>query len=410
MNLNQGKCSRKMKVIFTTIGYYPEFGGVENSLKYLSKETNNLGFRPIVVAAQSEKIEYKRVTRIDGIPVVRFRFRPFKSKVLNFFFLPFSFLDILFIFRKINQKKSVRLSINRNQFTSFFATLVFKRNVYLAPGFARFQATPSMLNEKASGVKKTLFHIKAIIHNWFDKLALLRSDKVFLFSENMKRQARSVLLPHEYRSSNFQITKPGVDLDNFFPVNESVKKTLRKSLNLPEDRILILSVGRFVSAKGFSYLAASAEYLPDNASIVIVGDGPQRGDLLEVHKGLIEKKILILPGKSVDTSKYYQASDVFVLSSVYEPLGQTLLEAAACGLPIISFRNSSESGVVNATYEIFESNAFYSIEKSSSGLAMAINNYLDLEKEAKISISESTRSIVEKKCSWRTLAKELLDV
>lgn len=410
MDLNCKKRSQNMKVVFTTLGYYPEYGGVENSIKYLSKEVKNFGFRPIVVAAQSKKIKYKRVTRIDGIPVIRFRLRPFKSKVINLFCLPFLFLDLFFILRNINMKKSVRLSINRNQFTSFFATLVFKRNVYVAPGFARFQATPSMLNEKVVGIKKALFHIKAIIHNWFDKLALRRSDKVFLFSENMKEQARSVLSPREYSNSNFQVTKPGVDLDKFFPVNESVKKALRKSLNLPEDRILILSVGRFVSAKGFSYLAASAEYLPDNASIVIVGDGPQRGDLLEVHKGLIEKKILILPGKSVDTSKYYQASDVFVLSSVYEPLGQTLLEAAACGLPVISFRNSSESGVVNATYEIFESNAFYSVEKSSSGLAIAINNYLDLEKEVKISISESTRNIVEKKCSWRALAKELLDV
>jgi len=399
--------NKKKYIILTSMGYFPEYGGVENSIRFLSKELSLEGFRPIVITSQSKKVAYRKLSLIDGVIVVRFKFRPFSSSFFNILFMPYSIVSLYFILRRIEKKRNIVKSINRNQFLTFFSQLVFKNNVYLAPGFSQYQATPAMLRTSMSRWQRKVTQFKLSIHQWFDRRALLKSDRVFLFSKNMREQARDVLGPQAALVDTFEITKPGIDSDIFYPASCAEKLSLRKKLKLPINKKIVLSVGRFVSAKGFEYLAESAKELANNIVVVIVGDGPERDYLKEKHSDLIQSGKLILPGKSDDTSSFYKASDIFVLSSVYEPLGQTLLEAGASGLPIISFRESS--CVINATEEIFSETAFYVDEVSACSLAEKIEYCLSLTSEEQSEISSSVKSRVLGSCSWRELARDLVD-
>lgn len=399
---------RNMKyVVLTSMGYFPEYGGVENSIRFLSKELILQNVRPIVVAAQSKKIKYKKLSVIEGVLVVRFRFRPFDSKVLNLLSLPCSILSLYFSLKKIESSRDVVKCINRNQFISFFAQLIFKCNVYLAPGFSQYQTTPAMLKSSMPIWQRMITKFKSSIHQWFDKRALLRSKDVFVFSKNMKKQAKNVLGQDYKIADNFKITKPGVDSILFSIPSNHEKLSLRRELNLPLDKKIVLSVGRFVSAKGFEYLAESAGYLSDDDIVVIVGDGPEKEYLSRKYSDLCNSGKLVLVGSSDDTARYYKAADVFVLSSVYEPLGQTLLEAGACGLPIISFSESNY--VINATAEIFSESAYYADDLSASSLALKICDCLKLNDEEYSEVSSSVRNEVLKSCSWRKLSKELMD-
>ena len=111
---------------------------------------------------------------------------------------------------------------------------------------------------------------------------------------------------------------------------------------------LLLSVGRLVPYKGYSYLVDAMLYLPESYHLVIVGDGPLRTSL-ESHirsAGLRDK--ISLEGYVEDgvLPDYFGACDVFVLPSIMktEAFGIVQIEAMSCGKPVVATR-IPESGV-----------------------------------------------------------------
>jgi len=71
--------------------------------------------------------------------------------------------------------------------------------------------------------------------------------------------------------------------------------------------------------------------------LVIVGEGPERAGLsaTAAELGLTER--VLLPGFLVDSAAWYAHGDLFVLPSRWEGFGHVIIEATACGLPVIAF-------------------------------------------------------------------------
>lgn len=105
-------------------------------------------------------------------------------------------------------------------------------------------------------------------------------------------------------------------------------------------RLRLLAVGRLHPQKGFDLLvqafAEIAPYLP-LWDLVILGEGDERTTLQERidQLGLTER--VKMPGRVGNVGDWYQASDLYVLSSRVEGLSNTLLEAMASGLPAVAF-------------------------------------------------------------------------
>jgi len=106
---------------------------------------------------------------------------------------------------------------------------------------------------------------------------------------------------------------------------------------------IILAVGRLIYYKGFEYLMRAMAQI--NGKLIIVGDGPLRVRLeREASDAGIRERVFF--AGAIDNSQlapYYQAADVFVLSSVAraEAFGIVQLEAMACGKPVINTRLAS---------------------------------------------------------------------
>jgi glycosyltransferase involved in cell wall biosynthesis len=123
---------------------------------------------------------------------------------------------------------------------------------------------------------------------------------------------------------------------------ETIRETptvLRRKLKLAGS--VIISVGRLVPWKGMRKLVEAMPQVissvPD-ANLIIIGDGPGKGDLEEVVKtlGLVDK--VTLTGK-LDQKKvfeYVKASDVFVLNTLYEGFSHQIIETMALGTPVIT--------------------------------------------------------------------------
>ena len=101
---------------------------------------------------------------------------------------------------------------------------------------------------------------------------------------------------------------------------------------------VILSVGRLTTVKDHAtLLRAFAQVLRSRqARLVILGVGPERENLLELAARLDVSRQVDLPGFELNPFSYMSRSNVFVLSSRYEGFANVLVQAMACGTPVVS--------------------------------------------------------------------------
>lgn len=108
---------------------------------------------------------------------------------------------------------------------------------------------------------------------------------------------------------------------------------------VPPPAPVIVAVGRLVPAKGYDVLLkAFAEIAGEfpQAQLVIVGEGPERAALQALAAALGIADRVALPGWSPEPGAVLASATMFALSSHYEGFPNALVEAMACGLPVIS--------------------------------------------------------------------------
>lgn len=100
----------------------------------------------------------------------------------------------------------------------------------------------------------------------------------------------------------------------------------------------VLAVGTLIPLKGFTCLLRSfAEMRATlNAKLLILGDGPTRQELEGEIRMLKLGGDVFLPGSVEDPTPYYARADLCVMSSEVEGFGNVLVEALACGTPVVS--------------------------------------------------------------------------
>lgn len=127
----------------------------------------------------------------------------------------------------------------------------------------------------------------------------------------------------------------GVDLKKFQDVPAD-RDTVRKSLGVQEDELLILSVGELNENKNHStVIQAMAKLRKDNVKYCIAGKGILENDLKKQADELHLSENVTLLGYRTDVAELLKAADVYILPSIREGLNVSLMEAMASGLPCI---------------------------------------------------------------------------
>lgn len=128
-----------------------------------------------------------------------------------------------------------------------------------------------------------------------------------------------------------------VRTDAFVPPSAAARERARRSVlgRHAADTFLVLSVGRLHEQKNLRTLIDACALLDDSFVLFLAGDGPERIGLerYRVQRGLATRVRFI--GAVEDVLPYYHAADVFVLTSRSEGMPNVVLEAMACGLPIV---------------------------------------------------------------------------
>ena len=144
---------------------------------------------------------------------------------------------------------------------------------------------------------------------------------------------------------------------------------------------LALFVGKFRYYKGVNHLIEAAG--KTNCSFLLIGNGYLEKDLksLVYAKGLSHKVHFMNNVDEEELPSYYQASDIFVLPSIHrsESFGLVLLEAMACGIPIIS----TELGTGTSWVNLHNQTGLVIPPRDSEALANAMNHLL-LDKDKRL--------------------------
>lgn len=141
------------------------------------------------------------------------------------------------------------------------------------------------------------------------------------------------------------VLRNGVDLTVFSPKY----KMGAKATNL-QSRTTLLSVGHLIERKGHDLIIKALLHLPGHIDLLIAGDGPERRHLerLTASLGLDNRvRFLGVVGHQA-LADLYRSADLLVLASSREGWPNVLLEALACGTPVVATRNWGTPEIVSA--------------------------------------------------------------
>jgi starch synthase len=177
------------------------------------------------------------------------------------------------------------------------------------------------------------------LSSWAERTAYLAADAVVAVSHGMRADVLDAY--PELDPARVHVVGNGVDAEAYHPVDAP---DVVRALGVDPDRPYALFVGRITRQKGVAHLLAAAEQLPPEVGLVLCAGAPdtpgerqqvadaverlqaRRGGVVWIEEMLPRERLVPL----------ITAATVFVVPSVYEPLGIVNLEAAACATAVVA--------------------------------------------------------------------------
>ena len=133
---------------------------------------------------------------------------------------------------------------------------------------------------------------------------------------------------------------PNAVFEDFEP-RETVRQKLTQELGLRPDALWLISLGRLVQFKHFDELLEVAASLLDkqhNFQLVLIGSGPEESHLVKLSHQLHLDDCVRFTGEIPNAIRWLKGFDIFCMPSVLEGQPNVVMEAAAAGLPIVTWQ------------------------------------------------------------------------
>ena len=244
---------------------------------------------------------------------------------------------------------------------------------------------------------KYLLNIYA--RKWMEKWILNKCEEIVvlsLFTQNKLWHA------HGVNPQKVSIIPGGVDLKRFTPLGNKVE--IRQRLNIPENKVVLLTVRNLVQRMGLENLLYSLKTAIEKAPdlyLVLGGSGPLKDDLFALAHQLDLESHIRFTGfiPEDELPDYYRMADFFVLPTrELEGFGLVTLESMASGLPVMGTP-------IGGTREIlgkFDQHYLFKDVSSDSMAALILESYQKIRENPKIwgDMSLRCRKFVEDNYSW----------
>jgi len=181
-------------------------------------------------------------------------------------------------------------------------------------------------------------------------------------------------------SGKIHVIYNAINTTQFVPVDEAERLQQRQKLALPLNASILIYVGSGFERKGLA--AAIQAIAGTNRYLVVVGKDKAEKQYRALASELGCSDRVIFAGMQADTRPWYQAADGLLLPTLYDPFPNVILEAMACGLPVITsttcggseFIQAGENGYVCDALDIIAlRDAIMALPEQAIGSDMAIH-------------------------------------
>ena len=198
---------------------------------------------------------------------------------------------------------------------------------------AWLEARRKYLGESLGWLKLNPFHANSLRAE-ARMFASQRLKRVICISKMVRQDVqRFYAVPEEKLVTIYN----GIDLAAFSPDCVVNRHELRQNLGIPQDALVYVFVGSGFKRKG---LETAIRALPPEAHLIVVGKDKETSRFqkiaIETGANSAQSQRVHFVGPQKDVRLYYGAADAFVFPTIYEPFGSVVLEAMACGLPVIT--------------------------------------------------------------------------
>jgi glycosyltransferase involved in cell wall biosynthesis len=234
-----------------------------------------------------------------------------------------------------------------------------------------------------------------IVHKWIYNSV----DHVIAISDVI---ARNLLSTHPLRPDQVSVVHHGIDVDHY-RFSRELRSSIRAEFNIPENAMVLGTVGRLQTGKGQLEFLAMAQRIADefpSAYFLIVG-GPTHGEefraqpIYDKVKEMNLAERLIMTGFRTDVAALLSAMDIFIFPSHAEAFGLVVIEAMACGLPVISSRCDGILDIITN-----QQNGLLVDPKNVEELTAAVHSLM-LDRKTRKRLAENGRALVMKKFNVR---------
>jgi teichuronic acid biosynthesis glycosyltransferase TuaC len=256
-------------------------------------------------------------------------------KVLGFLHSIFLFFPLLKLVKKIDKHKKIDLINSHWVFPDGVAAALVSKRL----------CKPIVLT--ALGCDINLYSTMMLRKIQISR-ALKMANYVTVVSSNLKDTIMAMDTPEK----KVKVIANGVDL-NLFRVME--KMEVRIKLEIPIDRPILLTVGSQDEVKGTKYLIEAFSMVLKRIQtpplLICIGEGPLRTSLVTQTKNLdIADNVLFIDKRPHDEIPLWMnAADVFCLPSLREGNPNVVIEALACGIPVVASNVGSIPNTINAS-------------------------------------------------------------
>jgi glycosyltransferase involved in cell wall biosynthesis len=323
------------RVCLLTETYYPLTGGGESQTRVLAASLRNRNFQVLIITRRCSD-SWKEIDLVDGVSV--YRIPPVGTGRFTRWFM--LFWSLLALAKTRSQYDVVYVSGFKSLGLSavLAAKLLRKRCILKADSNGEMSGEFFAAGLKKFGLTPTSIIVRILLSG---RNKILRGANYFVaittgIAEELKSEGVD--------PSSIALISNGIDTDRFSPITAFEKQSLRQTLVIPRKGIIITYAGRLVSYKGLPLLLRVAEVIQsefDHVGFVLIGSGGFdmhncEDELKKFVKAKGLEESIYFAGEVDNVHEYLQASDIFVLPSEEDAFPLALVEAMACGLPVIS--------------------------------------------------------------------------
>lgn len=379
-----------MKICMLVEQWFPQVGGVENHVRFLTKGLTNAGHEVHIIVRNLKlkgMIPYKiekeftksvTITRLGPSSI-------FESDIGRALYAVLSSLKVI--------KDNSFDIFHAHSFTATIPALlgkhILKIPTILTMHTSHFGKWYSITNQILRSGIYSAIETKTLFNNKFDRIITVNKSLAKTAMKLGVSKDKLVYIPN------------AIELEEF----DSYKLDLSAS----SQEKTVLFVGRLTPVKGLHTLLKAISLVLEESKhykFLIAGEGPLKNDLAEyINKHNLQEHVHLLGVQTgSDLIRLYKTSNAVVLSSYDEGCPVSILEAWGARLPVVATS-------VGGTKEIVEhgKNGLLVPPGNPKALARALIKILTDEKLARL-LGDNGRAMVEKEYNWKTTVKKILAI